>query len=80
MGLNRKLTARAMRRTYQNLADEAKLRAVAAMAVSGHKSLRMKHLYSTAHEDEMRDGIAKVIDLATRRKALGKDASGSGAE
>lgn len=46
------------------------------MAVSGHKSLRMKHLYSTAHEDEVRDGIAKVIDLATaRRKASGEEKS-----
>ncbi len=42
MGLTRKLTPRAMRRTYQDLADEAQLRPVAAMAVSGHKTLRMK--------------------------------------
>ena len=65
-----------MRRTYQDLADEAKIRAVAAMAVSGHKSLKMKHLYSTAQEDEVREGIAKVIDLATaRRRASGEEKS-----
>jgi hypothetical protein len=70
MGLKRKLTPRGMRRTYQDLADEAKLRAVTTMAVSGHKSQEMKLLYSTAHEDEIREGIGKVIDLATARKRV----------
>ena len=69
------LTPRAMRRTYQDLADEAQLRAATAMAVSGHKAVAMKLHYSTAHSDEVREGIAKVIDLATAR---GRTGSASG--
>jgi hypothetical protein len=67
MGLERKLTAKAMRRTYQDLADEAQMRAAAAMAVSGHKTPAMKLLYSTPHDDEIRAGVGKVIEIATRR-------------
>jgi hypothetical protein len=49
------------------------MRAATAMAVSGHKTVAMKLHYSTAHDDEVREGIAKVIDLATARKtALGE--------
>jgi hypothetical protein len=70
MGLDRKLTSRGMRRTYQDLADEAKLRTVTTMAISGHETLEMKHHYSTAHDDEVRDGLARVYDLATRRKQV----------
>lgn len=65
MGLNRNLSARAMRRTYQDMADEARLRAVTTMAVSGHKSLKMKHRYSSVHDDEIEAGIATIFRLAT---------------
>ena len=68
MKLKRKLTSKAMRRTYQGLADEVQMRAAAAMAVSGHKTMAMKLLYSTAHDDEIRAGVGKVIQLATARK------------
>lgn len=74
MGLTKKLSPRAMRRTYQDLADEARLRAVTAMAVSGHRTLRMKHLYSTAHDDEVREGISKVIGLATAKSGSSNEA------
>jgi hypothetical protein len=63
--LKRNLTARAMRRTYQDMADEARLRAVTTMAVSGHKSLKMKHRYSSVHDDEIEAGIATIFRLAT---------------
>jgi hypothetical protein len=76
MGLKRKLTARAMRRTYQDLVDEVQMRAAAAMAVSGHKTMAMKLHYSTAHDDEVRAGVGKVIQLATaRKKAAGEERS-----
>jgi integrase len=76
MGLKRKLTAKAMRRTYQDLADEVQMRAAAAMSVSGHKTMAMKLHYSTAHDDEVRAGVGKVIQLATaRKKAAGEEKS-----
>jgi len=76
LGLRRKLTAKAMRRTYQDLADEVQMRAAATMAVSGHKTLSMKLHYSTAHDDEVRAGVGKVIQLATaRRKSVGGEKS-----
>ena len=40
------------------------------MAVSGHKTVAMKLHYSTAHDDEVREGIARVIDLATAKKTV----------
>ena len=76
MGLARKLTAKSMRRTYQDLADEAQMRAAAAMAVSGHKTPAMKLLYSTPHDDEIRAGVGKVIEIATAsRRARGTEKS-----
>ena len=74
MVLTKKFSPRAMRGTYQDLADEARLRAVTAMAVSGHRTLRMKHLYSTAHDDEVREGISKVIGLATAKSGSSNEA------
>jgi hypothetical protein len=41
------------------------MRAAAAMAVSGHKTPAMKLLYSTPHDDEIRAGVGKVIEIAT---------------
>ncbi len=52
------------------------MRAAAAMAVSGHKAMAMKLHYSTAHDDEVRAAVGKVIQLATaRRKAAGGEKS-----
>jgi integrase len=66
MGLgHRNLTPRMMRRTYQDIADEAKLRGATAMAVSGHKSVGMKLHYSSVHDDEVREGLSRVIAVAT---------------
>ena len=76
MGLRRKLTSKAMRRTYQDLADEVQMRGAAAMAVSGHKTMAMKLHYSTAYDGEVRAGVGKVIQLATaRRQAAGGEKS-----
>lgn len=75
MGLGRKLTAKAMRRTYQDLADEAQMRAAAAMAVSGHKTPAMKLFYSTPHDDEIRAGVGKVIEIATAQRRAGSAAN-----
>ena len=61
MKLKRKLTSKAMRRTYQDLADEVQMRAAAAMAVSGH------------NERPQDDGDeAPLLDRARRRGPCGR--------
>jgi hypothetical protein len=62
-----RLTPRGMRRTFQDLAREAKVHDVVTRAISGHQTERMQQHYSTAKREEMRTAVAKVISLATAR-------------
>jgi hypothetical protein len=66
--LGYEVTPRAMRRTYQDLARAAELRDVVTRAISGHATPEMQRHYSTVSGDEMRAGLAKVIDIATGRE------------
>lgn len=66
--LGYKVTPRAMRRTYQDLARAAELRDVVTRAISGHATPELQRHYSTVSGDEMRAGLAKVIDIATGRE------------
>ncbi|MDQ3299846.1 MAG: hypothetical protein M3619_24985 [Myxococcota bacterium] len=63
-----KVTPRAMRRTYQDLARTAKVPDIVTRAISGHATPEMQRHYSTVSGDEMRAGMAKVIDIATGRE------------
>ncbi len=79
--LTKKVTGRALRRTFQDLTREAEVDAVITKAISGHATDAMRVHYSTAHDDEVQAGIAKVIDLAGVREAREDEhdtASGSG--
>lgn len=69
LGLNKKVTGRALRRTFQDLAREAEVDAVITRAISGHHGPAMTGLYSTARDVEVARSIAKVIDLAGVRDA-----------
>ena len=57
-----------MRRTYQDLARAAKLADIVTRSISGHSTPEMQRHYSTVSGDEMRAGLAKVIDIATGRE------------
>ena len=57
-----------MRRTYQDLARAGKVADIVTRAISGHATPEMQQHYSTVSSDEMRAGIAKVIDIATGRE------------
>ena len=57
-----------MRRTFQDLARAAQVHDVVTRAISGHSTETMQRHYSTVNGDEMRAGLAKVIDIATGRK------------
>jgi hypothetical protein len=54
-----------MRRTYQDLARAANVADIVTRANSGHQTPEMQRHYSTVSADEMRGGLAKVIDIAT---------------
>jgi hypothetical protein len=68
--LNKKITPRAMRRTFQDLARAAEVKDIVTRAVSGHATEAMQRHYSTVSPAEMRNSLAKVIDLAGIRRAL----------
>jgi hypothetical protein len=75
LGLTKKVTGRALRRTFQDLTREAEVDAVVAKAISGHATDAMRVHYSTAADSEVQTGIAKVISLAGVREARRRPAS-----
>jgi integrase len=68
MKLGFNFTPRGMRRTFNDLARTACIEAVVTRSISGHLTERMQQHYSTVRGPEQREGIAKVVDLMTRRK------------
>ena len=63
MELGKRLTPRAMRRTFQDLARAADLREVVTRAVSGQPTETMQRLYSTVGSDEVRAGLTAIEAL-----------------
>ena len=58
------LSARCMRRTFQDLGRAAQVHDFVVRAISGHATVDMQAQYSTISGDEVRRGLAKVISLA----------------
>jgi len=69
LGLRKRITPRAMRRTFQDLARAAEVKDVVTRSISGHLTEGMQEHYSSPWEGEQRAGVAKVIDLAGAREA-----------
>ncbi len=65
VGLTKRITPRALRRTFQDLARSALLSGVATKAISGHATDAMRIHYSTAAEAEVLEGINAVAKKAT---------------
>jgi len=63
IGLSYRVTARAMRRTFQDLARAADVREIVTRSVSGHATEVMQYHYSTVAPDEQRESLAKVISI-----------------
>lgn len=74
IGLRKRVTPRAMRRTFQDLARAAEVRDLVTRSISGHATEEMQRHYSTVGETEQRDGLARVVSLAGFREALCADA------
>jgi site-specific recombinase XerC len=64
LGLEKTITPRAMRRTFQDLARAAEVHDVVTRAISGHATETMQRHYSTVSDAEMKQGLAKVVSLA----------------
>ena len=65
--LGKKVSQRALRRTFNDLARAANVNDLVTRSISGHLTERMQHHYSTVNADEQRAALAKVISLAAAR-------------
>ena len=74
--IEKHLTPRFMRRTFQDLCRAAKVHDFVTRAISGHATAAMQERYSSVDGDEVRAGLAKVISLAGFAQSR---AGGSGA-
>jgi integrase len=68
IGLTKKITPKAGRRTFQDLSRKAAIDHAVKKSISGHATDAMVVRYSTPHEDEQRAAIGKVVDIATARR------------
>jgi hypothetical protein len=58
-----RVTPRAMRRTFNDLARKAKVHDLVTRAISGHLTERMQRHYSTAQRDEMLTAVGRVVSF-----------------
>jgi len=70
-GIKKHLSAKGMRRTFQDLGRAADVHDLVVRAISGHTTRQMQDHYSSVAPAEVRDGLAKVVALAGFRAALG---------
>jgi hypothetical protein len=68
MGLNKKISARAMRRTFQDLAREANIDSIVQRSICGHATQEMSQLYSTVGQKEIQRAVGKVISISGYRQ------------
>jgi len=73
--LKKRVTPRAMRRTFQDLARAAEVRDIVTRSSSGHSTEAMQRYYSTVSGKEQKEGLAKVVELAKFRQAARLDPS-----
>ncbi|HEY4187794.1 MAG TPA: hypothetical protein VGP07_22150 [Polyangia bacterium] len=62
--IQKALTPRFMRRTFQDLGRAASVHDFVVRAISGHATTSMPEHYCSVSGDEVRTGLAKVIALA----------------
>ncbi len=73
-GLTKRISPRAMRRTFQDLSRAAHVEGIVAKAISGHATDAMRIHYSTAQTKEVEQGIGRIAEVmridefAERRK------------
>ena len=63
LSLMKRITPRAMRRSFQDLARSAQVNDVVTRSISGHATEQMQRHYSTVSESEQAEGLAKVLSM-----------------
>jgi integrase len=76
MGLKKRISPKAMRRSFQDAMREAEVANVVVRSISGHLTEQMQQRYSTARGHEQESAIARIIDL-TRIQQRVRGGSGS---
>ena len=69
LGLTKKITPRAMRRTSKDLLRMSGASQVVAMAINGHHTDAMHYHYSTVNEAEVREVLSRTVKLMGVRAA-----------
>ncbi len=69
LGITYRITPRAMRRTFNDMARAAGIHDVVTRAISGHQDQEMQLHYSTAQSQETRTALAKVAATAAGKPA-----------
>lgn len=67
IGLKKKITPKAMRRTFKDMTRAVGMEAVIRKAISGHQTDAMDLHYSTAHKPEVARALGNLFDLATAK-------------
>ena len=67
--LGYRFTQKGMRRTFNDLARQAKVEMLVVKSISGHKTDEMVELYSTINADEQRAGLGHVLRLINGKAA-----------
>jgi hypothetical protein len=65
VSISYRVTPRAMRRTFQDLARAAEVKDLVARSISGHATEKMQHRYSTVSPEEQRNAVARLVLLTT---------------
>ena len=73
--LKKRITSRAMRRTFQDLARNADIEAIVRQKICGHATQEMSDLYSTVPQREIQAAVGAVISLAKYRELMRDSAS-----
>ncbi len=83
LSLKKRITPRAMRRSFQDLARSARVDDVVTRSISGHATEQMQRHYSTVSEVEQAEGLAKVLrmmDFRDRQTSVGASVGASPSE
>lgn len=68
-GIGKKITPRAMRRTFKDLCRRAEVKDLVSMAISGHLTEEMHEHYQSVGRDELIDAMSRVTSLALGSRA-----------
>jgi hypothetical protein len=78
IGLDKRITPRGMRRTFQDLCRAAEVGDLVARSISGHATEAMQRHYRTVAPEEQRRGLSNVIQLMHPAHAALHGGEGSG--